>query len=86
MTLIVGSCVALDGSSGAGAGPGIAGVLAGGVGVVTAGVPFAGAVGCGGGVCAKAPAQTDVIKRDVDASNRARSAMTAPIRGGDEPR
>lgn len=33
----------------------------------------------GGGDCAKAPAQTDVNRIDVDASKRARKVMKTPI-------
>ncbi len=48
----------------------------------------AGALGggcCGDRVCAKAPAQTDVIKMHVDASSRVRNAMKTPFQGETKP-
>lgn len=79
VTRMVGRTTLPDRAAGAsgtvavGCSPGTAGC---GAGVVSAGAgPF------GGGVCAKAPTQADVIKIDVDASNRARTGMLTPFRG-----
>jgi hypothetical protein len=48
-------------------------------------VALAGAAGdCGNGegaVCANAPAQSDEIKKEVDASKRGRNATESPCRG-----
>jgi hypothetical protein len=88
-----GACSGAGAVAGAGVGVATAGVVAGcpspaaggeGAGVAAAGAALAGARGdCGdgeGNVCANAPAQSDGINKEVDASNRGRNDTEVPCR------
>jgi hypothetical protein len=92
----VGSSPVPDGE---GAGVAVPGAVAGcpppaaggeGAGVAGSGAALVGAGGdCGNGggaVCANAPAQSDEIKKEVDASSRGRNDTEAPCRGKNERR
>jgi hypothetical protein len=72
-----GSCVLPDGAA-VGAGPVGVGVSraagSGDAGAAAAGASLSGA----GAVCAKAPAQSEEIRKDVEASNRERNDTEAP--------
>jgi len=73
VTTMVGSCV-LSGLGAAGLGLAVSPAAGAGV----AGAAAAGASLGDGAVCAKAPAQSDEIRNDVEASNRGRNDTDAP--------
>ena len=75
VTTVVGSCVP-PGCVGAAS---LRGGVSPGVGAGDAGAAGAGAsLPAGGAVCAKAPTQSDEIRKDVEASNRGRNDTEAP--------